>query len=534
MGGAAAAKPGPKPAAKPALKPGPKPALGPAARSGPGARTKGFDVFVDTKRPALQLLHPKLSAGDLRKMLSERWKAMDDEEKAPFNAQIVARSGNEFKAIVRKPTEAAVKATCKPPLQIKPVKAHGISMPMSEADYLIEAATEDGAGRAEAFFEELRGQPEPEADLRAAQKESREALRRQQHKGKEAAINTTVDEDNSYDEDNNVEPKEVACAGDDDAIVQDVDATGDDEEEEEEPLPDSEIARGRRLSFSAALPPDELSRSRRGKCVDAACVVEADGDDVMDDGENGDDAAVWADLGALVAAGTSPPAPPPSTLPLASADEEGHDSQDEQERAARENVSASPSSRSPPPSRSFILCSRTSDSVPCAATALGSLADVESGLAHLMHLHQATKRKRLQKSHHETTAALKAQFDATLDSAAITNDKAARARSDRAAATTEAYRALALRVSELSTRSSEEQRQREKHAALVKKSLGEIERTKRAGLSLIDQQAKTALNDALRALELAEQRRQGSRKKAKRASTEDLNMLLTTVHRMLE
>ena len=54
------------------------------APQGTATRSRGLDIFVDAKRPGLQRQHPQATAGELRKVLAEKWKRMDASERAPW------------------------------------------------------------------------------------------------------------------------------------------------------------------------------------------------------------------------------------------------------------------------------------------------------------------------------------------------------------------------------------------------------------------------------------------------------------------
>ena len=52
--------------------------LSAAAASAPVQRTRGFDYFVDAMRPSLAIEMPMAPPSELRSILSEQWKQMDE------------------------------------------------------------------------------------------------------------------------------------------------------------------------------------------------------------------------------------------------------------------------------------------------------------------------------------------------------------------------------------------------------------------------------------------------------------------------
>lgn len=70
------------------------PAAEEAAEVAPGAAERGFTGYMfwaEKQREAVREENPGAQFGQIGKILGERWKALSDEERAPYEAQALAR-----------------------------------------------------------------------------------------------------------------------------------------------------------------------------------------------------------------------------------------------------------------------------------------------------------------------------------------------------------------------------------------------------------------------------------------------------------
>ena len=191
------------------------------------------------------------------------------------------------------------------------------------------------------------------------------------------------------------------------------------------------------------------------------------------------------------------------------------------------------------------------------------------------------QRKRLVYEQQSTSSAMHAQLEAAVTDLATAHDKACGLHSERAAAMVSAYKALSVRVTDLSTRRAAYQQvpsalpkapasatspclpsptprlvpsctftasdrmvlravcvcawvwglqERSQFASAAEDALGGVEKARRSAVTQLEQQAADATERARAAIEAAETKAHGTRKKARKASEGNMQKLMSSLH----